>query len=124
MRLLVKLKRRNGVLIAAQEFNRRPWTAVSLLTEADPQTNHRRLTLRSDDDGAFTPPRMELFQVTVSAFEVDGFVLRRVERVETGGRIAAVVQELACKAMPELGGEGWLSPRAKEFSREFETLFG
>ena len=122
MTLLAKLLRRGGVLIAAEEIKRRPWTMVQLLTEADPNNGRRRLTVRAGEDGQFTPPRLELFQVTLASVSIDEFVLRGIEHVQAGGRSAAVVQELACKAMPELGGAGWTSPQAKEFSREFDSL--
>lgn len=122
MRMLAKLMRRGGVLIAAEDLKRRPWTMVQLLTEADADTGRRRLTVRAGEDGQFAPPRLELFQVTLASVSLEEFVLRGIERMEAGGRSAAVVQEMACKMMPDLGGDGWLSPRAREFTREFDAL--
>ena len=121
MRILAKILRRAGVVIAREELAQRPWTLIHVLTEPD-RAGHKRLVIREAEAGPITEPQLELFQVTLAAMTADQFVLRGIERVETGGRTAAVVQELACKFMPELGGEGWLSPRAREFSREFKSL--
>lgn len=122
MQFLAKLLRRNGVLLAKEEVARRPWTLVQLMTEPDAKTGRRRLTLRGGEEGQFAPPRFELFQVTLASVTHDEFVLRGIEAAEVGGRNAAVVQEMVCKPKPELGGAGWASPRAKEFSRDFQAL--
>lgn len=123
MQLLAKLLRRNGVLAAPEEVQRRPWTLVELKTEYDGGTRRRRLTIRGGEDGHLAPPRFELFQVTLTSVTEVEFVLRGIERVEVSRRVAAVVQEMVCKPMPELGGLGWSSPRAREFSSVFESLF-
>lgn len=122
MLLLAKLLRRKGVRIAIEEIQRLPWTYVNVLTQTDEKNGRRRLTIRGHEDGLFGMPRLELYQVTLASFDTEKFVLRGVEQVDTGGRLAAVVQELACKPAPELGGEGLLSPRLKEYSRDVATL--
>ena len=121
MRVLAKILRRAGVVIAREELVQRPWTVIHLLTEPD-KTGHRRLVIREAEAGPVSEPRLELFQVTLASVTVDQFVLRGIERVESSGCTAAVVQELACKLVPALGGEGWASPLAKEFSRDFQSL--
>jgi len=121
MRVLAKVLRRAGVAIAREELVQRPWTLILLLTEPD-RAGHKRLVIREADAGPVSEPRLELFHVTLASVSVEQFVLRGIERVESSGRTAAVVQELACKVVPDLGGEGWASPRAQEFSRDFHSL--
>lgn len=93
-----------------------------MLVEVDRATGRKRLVVRDGEAGHRTGPFMELFQVTLASTSVDQFVLRGIASVDSGGHSAAVVQELACKVIPELGCLGWMSPRAKEFSRDFRSL--
>jgi hypothetical protein len=97
MLLLVKLLRRKGVRIAIEEIQGLPRTYLNVLTQTDADNGRLHLTTRGHDDGTFGMPRLELYQVTLASFDTEKFVLRGVERVDTGGRLAAVVQELACK---------------------------
>lgn len=121
MQFLGRLLRRKGVLLSPEAIATRPWTVVKLATETDDKGG-RRLVLRGGEEGKFTPARLELFQVTLSSVGESDFVLRGIERVDSGSGMAAVVQELQCRLVPDLGGEGWTSPRALEFERRFETL--
>jgi hypothetical protein len=122
VQLLIKFLRREGALIPQPEVDALPWTLVNLMTESSPRHRRRCLALRAHDDGAFSTPRHELYEVRLASITSEQLVLRGIEQLEVGGRIAAVVQELACKPAPELGAYGWQSPRAREFSRDLASL--
>jgi hypothetical protein len=122
VQLLVRILRRRGVPLSPQQEAELPWTLVSILTERDERTGRRRLVLRGHDEGLLSPPRRELYQVTLASVTHTEIVLRGIEQVDMGGCAAAVVQEWAFKPAPELGPDGWSSARAREFTRDLSTL--
>ncbi len=125
MQALVKLLRRQGVLLPREQIDAAPWVAVTLLSDRL-TPGGRRLAMWPEGHGGQVGADgavRELYGVTVQDVLPDRMILRGIERWPTGqGLPAAVLQEWMIRPVPDLGPSGWHSPMARQFTRDVTQL--
>jgi len=118
---MLRLRRRQGILIPLDQIPVASWTLGHLATGRSFLRPKKALVFVAASRVPGTGVIAELLRPTIADVLGDQLVLTGLERIATAeGRIAVVLQEWCLRPRPEFGGMGKLAPEYREIREHLD----